>query len=90
MGNQNEKFGNKRETPSLPGSNHLSVSGENAKHSGIYRIQHEPHQIHQVEKEVFIRRGAMLPFCSQCAGGLRFRLIARVGHIREDPDFSGM
>jgi hypothetical protein len=87
MGNPKDKFGNKRKTRSSTPSNHALVSGERAKHSGVYSVEHESHEIHKVETEIFIRRGANLPVCRQCARPLKFQLKEKINYIAEDTDF---
>jgi hypothetical protein len=87
VGNPKDKNTSKKKMPNFAGSNHLAASGETARHSGIYRIEHAPDQIHEIEKEVFIRKGTKLPVCRQCGGPLKFRLIQRVDYIADDPDF---
>jgi hypothetical protein len=87
VGNQREKIASRKKLPSLAGSNHVFASGENARHSGIYKIEHHSEQVHQVEKEVFIAGGTKLPFCPLCASPLKFRLMQTVQYITEDPDF---
>ena len=59
-------------------------SGDLARHSGLYRLQHESHA---VEQEVFIRKGTRLPACNDCGKPLTFILVRKVEHIEDDPDF---
>lgn len=87
MGNPEEKNVSRNNGPSLADSNHSLASGEKTSHSGIYKIQHNSNQIHQIERELFIPKGSELPLCRQCASPLSFRLIEMVVYIAEDPDF---
>jgi hypothetical protein len=84
VGNPGDKIVRRKKTPSLPASNHVPASGQSARYSGIYKLEHEPHEI---EEEIFIRKGTTLPFCRQCSGPIKFRLIRTVDYISEDPDF---
>lgn len=62
----------------------LWTSGEVIGISGIYQGEHGAHLR---EKQFFIQRGAQLPPCPSCGEQMHFRLIEKVGHISEDPDF---
>ena len=69
------------------GSEHADetlCSGDLARHSGLYKLQHESHV---VEQEVFIRRGTKLPACNDCGSPMTFILVRKVEHIEDDPDF---
>jgi len=63
----------------------LQSSGQAALVSGIYRV--EDHS-HFPEREFFVHEGIVLPLCPVCGLAIRFRLLQKVIHIAEDPDFS--
>jgi hypothetical protein len=69
---------------SLNDADEILNSGEITRHSGLYRLQHDSHA---VEKEIFIRRGTILPPCHDCGKPVTFLLLRKVEHIDEDPDF---
>lgn len=87
MGNPKQKIASKNGAPGLPVSNHFLASGEHARQSGVYRIEHDGDQIHEIKKELFIPSGTKLPFCRQCSNSLKFQLIERIDYIAEDRDF---
>jgi hypothetical protein len=87
VGNPKRKIVSRRKASNSMGANHLLPSGESTRCSGIYKIEHHSHEIQQMEKEIFVRKGVKLPFCPQCASALEFRLQKKVNHISEDPDF---
>lgn len=60
------------------------ASGEVVLHSGLYKLRHDSHN---VEKEIFIRKGTSLPACNDCGKPVSFILVREVEHIDEDPDF---
>lgn len=84
MGNPKDKNVIK-EMPILPASNHVLASGESARYSGIYKLEHQSQPAH--ERETFIPKDTMLPFCKECALPLTFRLVRKMKSIAEDPDF---
>lgn len=86
MGNPQDKIISRR-MPSLPASNHVLASGESARYSGIYKLEHQLPEQHEAQKEIFIPRDTCLPFCQQCARPLKFYLVRKIGYIAEDPDF---
>ena len=59
-------------------------TGEAAKVSGIYQVLHHPHFS---EGELFIRKDSLLPSCPICGEPASFRLVKKIVHIDEDPDF---
>jgi len=63
----------------------LAVSGELAKYSGIYHLEHENGK---PADELFIKKGTRLPICDECGAPVKFRLVRRLDHISEDPDFA--
>ncbi len=63
------------------------VTGETARYSGLYLIEHSDHAASRAQKEILIVKGAVLPRCPACNEPLRFFLLRRVDHIAEDPDF---
>lgn len=69
---------------SLENADQILTSGEITRYSGLYRLQHDSHT---VEKEIFIRKGTQLPACHDCGNPVSFRLVRKVEHIDEDPDF---
>jgi hypothetical protein len=87
VGNSADKIASRKSPPSLPASNHVLPSGESAKYSGIYKLEHPRKEMHQAEKEIFIPQGTVLPSCNQCACTLQYKLVRRVDYITEDPDF---
>lgn len=89
MGNPKDKIVS-RKMPSLPASNHVLASGERARYSGIYKLEHHLPDVHEVEKDIFISEGTWLPFCRQCARPLQFRLVRKMDYIAEDPDFQSV
>lgn len=62
----------------------LQTTGESAACSGLYQIEHNEHQFQQ---ELFIIKGAHLPPCPVCGNTATFRLVEKIHHIAEDPDF---
>ena len=83
MGNQSRKTV-RRTVIRLP-LDGLLRSGDRAVHSGLYRIEHANHH---AKEEVYIRKGTEMPMCRDCGKALKFRLIEKIPHIGEDPDFS--
>jgi hypothetical protein len=83
LGNQSRKAVG-RTVIRLPVDGLLS-SGDRALHSGLYRIEHERHD---AKGEVYIRKGTEMPVCRDCGEAINFRLIEKIPHIGEDPDFS--
>jgi hypothetical protein len=67
-----------------PGREEPLSTGERAAVSGIYQVLHHPHFS---EGEIFARKGAVLPSCPVCGEPATFRLVKRIVHINEDPDF---
>ncbi len=63
------------------------VTGETARYSGVYMIEHNDHSAERAQKEILIVKGSVLPRCPTCNEPLRFYLLRRVDHIAEDPDF---
>ncbi len=63
------------------------ASGETAMVSGIYRVKHS-HDPFVTRKDLLINKGAELPACAICGRPVQFRLVKKVDHISEDPDFS--
>lgn len=59
-------------------------SGDLARHSGLYRLEHDSHE---VDAEVFVRKGTPLPACNDCGKPVTFILVRKVEHIEDDPDF---
>jgi hypothetical protein len=88
VGNPKKRIVSGKKASSSSDCNHVLPSGEHTKYSGIYEIEDHSHHTHRIEKEIFIRKGVKLPFCSQCASSLSFRLMQKVEHINEDPDFT--
>ncbi|HLJ30613.1 MAG TPA: hypothetical protein VKY85_28165 [Candidatus Angelobacter sp.] len=70
--------------PHLVASTDVLVSGQSTRYSGIYKLEH---QSHDMKEEIFVRKGTKLPSCRQCTGPLKFRLVKKVDYIAEDPDF---
>ena len=83
VGNPADRIVSDEKMPA-PAISRVLASGESAAHSGIYKLEHWPHD---AEEEIFIRKGTQLPFCHRCTGPLKFRLIRKVVYIAEDPDF---
>ena len=83
MGNPADRIVSEERRPG-PASTCVLASGERTAHSGIYKLEN---QSHPTKEEIFIRKGTKLPFCRECAGPLRFRLIKELPYIAEDPDF---
>lgn len=75
-----EAFRKKQDQP-LP----TQVSGETAKLSGIYRLEHPKHQI---AKELVILKGSKFPSCPACSEPIAFTLIRQADEIADDPDFA--
>jgi hypothetical protein len=67
-----------------PGKLHRQISGEIAKFSGLYRVQHRGHVI---KNELLVIQGTTFPFCPTCREAIEFHLVEKVGHIEDDPDF---
>lgn len=65
-------------------ANETLSSGDFARHSGLYRLEHDSHE---VETEVFVRKGTSLPACDDCGQPVTFILVKKVEHIEDDPDF---
>ena len=86
VGNQSEDRPNER---SRFGSyqEKCQVTGETARYSGVYLIEHNNHGTERAQKEILIVKGSVLPRCAACNEPLRFYLLRRVDHIAEDPDF---
>ena len=84
MGNPNNKTAVKKQ-PRSPASNDVLASGESARHSGLYNVEHGSDVI---EQEIFIRKGTMLPLCQDCGNPIKYRLVKKMEYIAEDPDFS--
>jgi len=59
-------------------------SGQAAMVSGIYQVEDHGHF---PEREFFIHEGVLLPICPVCGLEIRFRLVRKILHIAEDPDF---
>jgi hypothetical protein len=59
-------------------------SGERASHSGLYRVYHESQA---TDREIFILKGTELPVCENCGKEIKFKLMEKIPHIGEDPDF---
>jgi hypothetical protein len=59
-------------------------TGERTVVSGIYQVLDHPHFS---EGELFLRKGSMLSSCPVCGEPARFRLVKKIVHIGEDPDF---
>ena len=84
MGNLKNNTVRTKESRS-PASNDVLASGESARHSGLYNVEHGSDVI---EQEIFIRKGTLLPFCQDCGNPIKYRLVKRMEYIAEDPDFS--
>lgn len=82
-GNQ-KQIGNVEKDAILEHVEQVLTSGETARHSGIYKLQHNSHA---VDEEIFIREGTILPSCHDCGNPMTFLLVRKVKHIEEDPDF---
>jgi hypothetical protein len=87
VGNQSEDRGNEQ---SQFGSyqEKCQMTGETARYSGLYLIEHSDHSADRAKKEILVVKGSVLPRCSACNEPLRFYLLRRVDHIAEDPDFN--
>jgi len=88
VGNQNSKSNNNlyrfNADPQIT-MKEFQSSGQAAMVSGIYQVENHSHF---PEKEFFIHEGIVLPLCPVCGLAIRFRLLQKVIHIAEDPDFS--
>ena len=83
MGNQSRRT--ERKVIRLPVGDGVLRSGDRAEHSGMYRIEHKSRDS---KEEVYIRKGTEMPVCQDCGKAIEFRLIEKIPHIGEDPDFS--
>ena len=60
-------------------------SGEVVQVSGVYELDHRNHT---QGKQYFVAKGVTLPLCPVCGKNAIFRLVEKVEHISEDPDFA--
>ena len=86
---QREQKKDKRKLSSLDAGGHTHGerqlrTGEPAAVSGIYQVFEHPHL---AEGELFVQRGSVLPSCPICREPAQFRLVKKIVHITEDPDF---
>ena len=84
MGNLKNNILSRKKPPGLSDANEVFTSGESARYSGLYKVEHGPHE---VEQEIFIQKGTKLPLCQDCGNPIKFRLVKEINSITEDPDF---
>jgi hypothetical protein len=61
------------------------ISGETARFSGIYRLEHREHP---VAKELVVLKGSKFPSCPACSEPITFALVRQADEIADDPDFA--
>lgn len=86
-GNSRDKIARRKTATDLPDANNVLVSGQSARYSGIYALEHNSSAVGIEDGEVFIRKGTTLPFCQDCGHPVKFKLLKKMQYIAEDPDF---
>src|SRR5258708_16602806 len=54
------------------------ITGETARYSGLYLIEHNDHSSERAQKEILIVKVAVFPRCPACNERLRLHLLRRV------------
>jgi len=71
----------------LPHFRNVLVSGDTARDSGLYALEHNSSGDGTRHQEIFVRKGTKLPVCRDCGSSVKFRLLKKMMYIDEDPDF---
>jgi len=71
----------------LPHFRNVLVSGDTARDSGLYALEHNLSGDGTRHQEIFVRKGTKLPLCQECGNSVKFRLLKKMMYIDEDPDF---
>jgi hypothetical protein len=87
VGNPSDNILRRKKASYVADADDFLVSGESARHSGLYTLEHDSTKVGIAQPEVFIRRGTTLPVCQDCGNPVLFRLVKKMDYIAEDPDF---